>query len=290
MPSDTITVVTVTCFSERVIGNWLARLPGDHPAIVTDNCSQDATKDIVRASGRATLIANDVNVGFGTATNQGLLQGDSDFVLMLNPDAQLRPGSLDHLLAAAQRYPEAGILAPVLRTPQDAWEVSHDVDMFRRQDLPSRRNDPEPVGDLCADFVSGAAMLVRRTALQQVGGFDPAIFLYYEDDDFCLRMRRAGWSLIRVADAMADHVGGGSVRRSLRNHWVKYWHFGWSRLYIEKKYNGTAAMLRIAIPALLRFGTKALFYFVTDYRNKGLRDAARFCGSLAYLIGMKSRR
>jgi len=288
--TPTVTVVTVTHYSERVIGEFLAHLPPGRPLVATDNASRDSTRETLQAAPNTTLIRNEVGRGFGNAANQGLAQAkDSDFVLLVNPDAKLRPDCLDRLLAAAARYPEAGVLAPALRTPAGDWEVSHDVDMFRRAEMASRRVDPEPEGDICAGYVSGAAMLVRRAALDAVQGFDPAIFLYYEDDDFCIRLRRAGWQLIRVADAVTDHVGGGSIKRSWDKHWEKFWHMAWSRLYIEQKYKGRAAMWRIALPALLRFGLKAPFYLLTDFRNKGLRDAGRFCGTLAFLMGMKSR-
>jgi GT2 family glycosyltransferase len=289
--TPTVKVVTVTHYSERVIGEFLAHLPPGCPLVVTDNASRDTTRDIIRQrTPAAHLILNETGRGFGNAANQGLAQAlDCDFVLLVNPDAKLRPDCLDRLLAAAERYPEAGVLAPALRTPAGAWEVSHDVDMFRRAGMTARRVDPEPEGDICADYVSGAAMLVRRAALQAVQGFDPAIFLYYEDDDFCIRLRKAGWCLIRVADAVTDHVGGGSIKRSWDKHWEKFWHMAWSRLYIEQKYKGRAAMWRIALPALLRFGFKAPFYLLADFRNKGLRDAGRFCGTLAYVVGMKSR-
>ncbi|MFN3401489.1 MAG: glycosyltransferase family 2 protein, partial [Ferrovibrio sp.] len=213
----------------------------------------------------------------------------TEFVLLMNPDARLRAGCLERLLMAAERYPEAGALAPVLRQPDGSWEVSHDVDMFRRLAMSSRRLDPEPEGDICADYVSGATVLLRRAALSEVGSFEPSIFLYYEDDDFCIRMRRGGWPLIRVADAVVDHAGGGSIRRTWDKHWEKYWHMSWSRLFIEQKYRGTAAMLKVAIPALMRFGLKAPYYLLSDFRHKGLRDAARFCGTLAFMLGVKAR-
>jgi N-acetylglucosaminyl-diphospho-decaprenol L-rhamnosyltransferase len=286
----TIMVVTVTHYSERVIGEFLAHLPVGCRLVVTDNASRDSTREILQAAPNTTLIRNETGRGFGNAANQGLAQArDCDFVLLVNPDAKLRPDCLERLLAAAERYPEAGVLAPALRTPAGDWEVSHDVDMFRRTEMASRRVDAEPEGDICAGYVSGAAMLVRRAALDAVQGFDPAIFLYYEDDDFCIRLRRSGWQLIRVADAVADHVGGGSIKRSWDKHWEKFWHMAWSRLYIEQKYKGRAAMWRIALPAVLKFGLKAPFYLLTDFRNKGLRDAGRFCGTLAYLMGTKSR-
>lgn len=285
-----VTAVMVTHFSERVIADSLACLPPGLPIIVVDNASTDGTCEIIRnAAPQARIIRNRVGAGYGNGANQGLAEAKTDFILLINPDARLRQGALENLIAAAERYPEAAVLAPTLRQPDGSWEVSHDVDVFRRLSMPSRRTDPEPDGDICADYVSGATILLRRKALETIGGFESAIFLYYEDDDFCLRLRKAGWVLIRIANAVVDHAGGGSIKRTWDKHWEKFWHLAWSRLFIEKKYRGTVAMLRVALPALFRFGLKAPLYLLMDFRHKGLRDAARFSGTLAFLLGVKAR-
>lgn len=289
-PPPSVTAILVTHFSARVIGQCLASLPPGLPVVVTDNASRDDTRALIRASApHAVLNENDVGVGFGNAANQGFARADTDFVLLLNPDATLRPDTLECLLEAAARYPDAGVLAPALRDPDGGWEVSHDVGLFRRLDLPRRRTDPEPGGDICAEYVSGAAMLIRRAVLQQVGGFDPNIFLYYEDDDFCLRVRKAGFSLVRVADAVVHHVGGGSIPRTWDKHFEKHRAMAWSRRYIEAKWRGSTATRRGAWLALLHYALKAPGYLLVDFRNKGLRDAARFAGTLAWLMGRKAR-
>jgi N-acetylglucosaminyl-diphospho-decaprenol L-rhamnosyltransferase len=288
--TPSVTAILVTHFSARVISQCLKNLPPGLPVVVTDNASTDETRALIRATlPHAVLNENAVGVGFGNAANQGFARADTDFVLLLNPDATLRPDTLDRLLAAAARYPDAGVLAPALRDPDGGWEVSHDVGLFRRLDLPRRRTDAEPTGDICAEYVSGAAMLIRRDALRKVGGFDPEIFLYYEDDDFCLRLRQAGFSLVRVADAVVDHIGGGSIPRTWDKHFEKHRHMAWSRRYIEAKWHGRAAARRGAWPALLRYALKAPGYLLVDFRNKGLRDAARFAGTLAWLMGRRAR-
>jgi N-acetylglucosaminyl-diphospho-decaprenol L-rhamnosyltransferase len=285
-----VTVVTVTHFSRAVIGACLASLPPGIAVVLTDNASTDDTVAIARrAAPQARITENQVGVGFGNAANQGFAHASTEFVLLLNPDATLDAETLPRLLEAAARYPAAAVLAPALHDPDGGWEVSHDVGLFRRAHLPRRRTDSEPEGDICAEYVSGAAMLIRRSALEKIGGFDPKIFLYFEDDDFCLRLRQQGHALVRVHDAVVRHVGGGSIRRSWDKHYEKFWHLAWSRLYIEAKWHGPAAARRLAWPALLRHGLKAPGYLLIDFRNKGLRDAARFAGALAWLLGRKAR-
>jgi GT2 family glycosyltransferase len=132
-------------------------------------------------------------------------------------------------------------------------------------------------------------MLVRRSAYRQVGGFDPAIFLYFEDDDFCMRLRRGGFAIVRVAGAVAQHLGGGSVPATDEKRREKFFSMAWSRLHIEAKWRGRAAALRLGLPLLLRYGLKAAGYALVDRRGKGLRDAARFRGTLAWLIGRPAR-
>jgi GT2 family glycosyltransferase len=203
--------------------------------IVVDNASGDDTREIVRRTlPDATIIANAVGVGYGNAANQGLAAAETEFVLLLNPDAVLDPDAVPLLVDAADRCPEAGVLAPALRTPEGAWEVSHDVGLFARPAL-GPRTDGEPSGDICADHVSGAVMLVRRSAYRLVGGFDPAIFLYFEDDDFCMRLRRGGFAIVRVAGAVPRHLGGRSVPATDEKRREKFLSMAWSRLHIEAK-------------------------------------------------------
>jgi GT2 family glycosyltransferase len=280
-------VVTVTHWSAAVIGTCLAAVGEGADVIVVDNASGDATLDIVgRGRPDARVLRNSVGIGFGNGANRGIAAADREFILLINPDATLKEGALDRLIAAADAYPDAGIVAPQIFSPAGEAVPCHDAGLFARRRMASRRQDPVPEGELCADYLSGAALLIRRRALDQVGVFDSRIFLYYEDDDLCLRLRRAGWSLVLAPDARAEHIGGGSIRAGWDKYWEKFWHMSWSRLYFEEKYLGRRAMLRVAAPALGRYAVKTALYALAFNRRKMTRDAARFCGSAAYLLGV----
>jgi GT2 family glycosyltransferase len=251
--------------------------------IVVDNDSADETRAIVRREApSATLLHNTVNLGFGNGCNCGIQVARREFLLLINPDAELEPGALDNLVAAAERYPDAGILGPTILNPVGTIEPSHDSGLFERR---LRGAEPAPEGDLCADYLSGAVLLVRKVAIDEVGLFDPAIFLYFEDDDLCYRFRAKGWSLVRVAEARARHIGGGSSGSGWDRQWAKYWHMSWSRLYVEERYHGCAAMRRVAWKAAARCTAKSLGYLVVLNRKKSWRDLARLCGTVAYLLG-----
>jgi N-acetylglucosaminyl-diphospho-decaprenol L-rhamnosyltransferase len=284
-----LSVVTVTHHSGAVIGDCLRSVAHAAEIIVIDNASADATRAIVaEVSPTAQIVHNPVGVGFGNGANLGLRIAKSEFVLLINPDALMREGAVEQLIAAADRYPEAAMLAPSIVDPAGRPVRSHDVGLFERLSLVPQANEPEPAGDLCSGYLSGAVMLLRTRALQAVGYFDPAIFLYYEDDDLCRRLRRAGWSLVLVRDAVAAHIGGGSIGSGLDRVWEKFWHMAWSRLYIEQKYAGSQAMRRIALPNLLRYTLKAIGDAIGFRKIQLVRDLARLCGTAAFLLGRQA--
>jgi N-acetylglucosaminyl-diphospho-decaprenol L-rhamnosyltransferase len=286
-----IAAIVVTHHSAGVIGTCLRGLTKAGQIVLVDNASDDDTLAIAaREAPHATVLVNVVGVGYGNGVNQALPHVDREFALLANPDSILRPGAVAALVAAADAWPEAALFGPTVFAPDGGVELSHDVPLFDRRAYGRRDGEAIPEGPCSTEFLSGAVMLVRTAALRQLGGFDPAFFLYYEDDDFCLRLRRAGHGIVLVPTAEAEHVGGGSVRVSAHYYWEKWWHMAWSRLYFEEKHRGAAARRRLARHQALRFAGKALGNLVTLDRRKAWRDTARLFGTLGYMLGIRASR
>jgi len=283
-PWPRLSAVVVAHDSAAVIADCLSALTRAARVIIVDNASLDETADAVaRTLPPASLIRNRANVGFGRACNQALAQIATEFVLIVNPDAVIEPGAVEELVAAADRYPRAAMIGPRITTPAGT------VEFGRRPVLADRHEGPDglppPDGDCCIDYVAGAVMLLRMSAIAETGGFDPAIFLYCEDDDLCLRLRRAGWSLIVAPSASARHISGGSSPASPALDRLRFWHLAWSRAYMEGKHRGAAAGRRFGLIRLALYGLKAVLYAMTFQTAKRRRDGARFAGTLAYLRG-----
>jgi GT2 family glycosyltransferase len=138
-----------------------------------------------------------------------------------------------------------------------------------------------PEGDCCLPFLSGACLLVRRSAFEAVGGFDPAIFLFYEDDDLCRRLRDAGHALVHVDAAQARHGRGKSTAPSLRRRYVARWHLAWSRAHVGAKYGQSTQAWRTLVLNTL----KALGYGLIANRMKAAAHAGSAAGALAWLRG-----
>ena len=290
-PWQRVSVVVVTHHSRAVIEGCLAGIGDDAEVIVIDNASDDGTPDKARhLSPDAIIEENTIGVGYGAGANQGLARVTREFALLANPDSKVDTVALERLLDAADVYPDAALLAPRVLDDGGAYEPAHDIELFRRHLMPSRAREVPPDGPVCADYLSGAVVLLRMASFRAIGPFDEAIFLYYEDDDFCMRIRKAGFSAILVPHAQVNHGGGGSVRPSAHYRWEKYWHMAWSRLYLEQKYHGRAACAAIARPSLLRYAAKTLGNVLTAHRAKAWRDLARLFGTAGYILRIPASR
>ncbi|MBX9749869.1 MAG: glycosyltransferase family 2 protein [Roseococcus sp.] len=237
------TVVIVAYHSAALLPACLAAIPEACPVIVVDNASPDDSADVALAARpSARIMRAGKNLGFGPGANLGFAEVTTEFGLLLNADATLEPETIAGLIAAARRYPEAGLLAPEVIAEEGHMQFGHDLP-FRRL----RGAVVEPVGDACCWYVGGSAMFLRMSVLRALGGFDPDIFLYFEDDDLCLRVRAAGHALVHVAGVRVRHLGGASSAPSARlSHW-KAFHQGWSRLHLEAKHRGRASAWRLAL-------------------------------------------
>ena len=288
---DRVTIITVTHNSGLVISELLESLPNDIQLIVVDNASTDNTLEIIATKrSDATVIRNSIGLGYGRAAGKGFAATETEFILLANPDSLVGEDAIAALIEAADQFPDAAMLGPQHRTTAGEIVLSHDVNLWKRRLYGTRSIETTPSGPICAEFISGAVALVRTAVLQTTGFYDPEIFLYFEDDDICLRLRRAGFSLVLVPNSVVVHLNGGSVRPSRSYYWEKFWHLAWSRIYIEGKYRGATAKTLLAVQLAIRFAFKALINGMIGRRQNCWRDIARFTGTCAALFGVKVAR
>lgn len=188
---------------------------GPARVLVVDNASSDGSAAMVRSEFPAvTLIENIQNRGFAAACNQAIRATNEPFVLLLNPDAANPP--LHQLLAFMEANPDAGACGPRILNPDGSTQIScrRFPTLWRMMlaELGLRRcyYITKPGQDV--DQLMGACLLLRRAALDQIGLLDERFFLYFEEVDLCLRLRRAGWRVCFVSGATVVHAGGLSSR------------------------------------------------------------------------------
>jgi GT2 family glycosyltransferase len=202
--------------------------PLDLRVIVRDNGSTDGTPAAIRDHvPEADLDAGSRNLGFAAGVNRALARSDAEWVLLLNSDAWPEPGAISALVDTARTEPGAALVAPRLERPDGGLEHSTHpfpsarvaavmalgaprwlgADRLRRWCVEGRWAHDEPRE---VDWAVGAAWLLRRAALDDVGGLDERYFMYAEDLEWCWRARRAGWSVLFEPAAVVRHVGNAS--------------------------------------------------------------------------------
>ncbi len=236
-----------------------------HPVelVVVDNGSDHTVARAVTRDVGAELVVPGANLGYGTAANRGAAGARTPWLVVANSDIEWTPGSLDRLVAAGDEQPSAGALGPMLLNADGTMYPS-------ARALPSLRQGAghalfarvwpgnpwtrgyharqESTGGYLRDagWLSGACLLLRREAFEQVGGFDETYFMFFEDVDLGERLGRAGWENIYVPDVQVTHVGGTSWRD--RPAPMIRAHHDSARRYLERRYrHWYQAPLRLAL-------------------------------------------
>jgi GT2 family glycosyltransferase len=230
--SFTVDVIIVSYNSRdrlRACVEPLLELPEVH-VIVVDNASADASLEAIEDLD-VTAVQLPQNGGFAHGVNEGWRRGVSPFVLLLNPDARIDGASLRTMIELLEAEPEIGAVAPRIVDEEGALDYSqrrfprlrstYSRAFFLHRIFPRADWVDEVVRDegayasrRTADWVSGACILVRRTALEELGGLDDGFFMYSEDIDLCRRLWEAGYSVVYEPLAAVEHEGGASAPRT----------------------------------------------------------------------------
>ncbi len=251
--------------------------------IVVDNASVDGTVDAVRARfPQVRLIANEDNRGFAGGSNQALAAATGEFLLLLNPDTIVPPGALAELHRFAQNHPEAGIIGPKLinldgtlqhscrhfPTPMAAL-FRHTVlgRLFPRNRWSARyvMADWDHVNPREVDWVSGAAMLIRRALYEQIGPLDEGFFWGSEDVDYCFRAHRAGSKVCYTPQPAIVHRVGASTNQVPIRTFVRF-HRSMYRLYRKHFARNGLGTALIALGVVLRAGLVIAWWYAQQTR------------------------
>lgn len=231
-----LSVIVVSWNTRDILRDCLASVcrhlpPAERELIVIDNASADGSAEMVEEQfPEARLVRNPANVGFGRAANQGMSAARGEQLLLLNSDALLLDDSLLALARRLERDPTLGVLGPRIvleggrlqssarRFPSVGRLALSELWLHRL--VPRARAADWLLGPYWdhgaereADWLVGACLLVRREVFGQTGGFDPAIFMYGEEVEWCHRIRAVGWRILFCPDGQVLHLNHKSADR-----------------------------------------------------------------------------
>lgn len=283
-PQHTVLAVIVTYKTSGLVKNLLASLAGERLAeaarnivlrvVVIDNASGDAEliQHLVTDAGNQdwiTVTSAPRNGGFAYGNNLGFRHGFEsspvpDFFLLLNPDTEVRGGAISALVDFLDRHSDAGIVGSsfelqdghpwpyAFRYPSLLSELNHGLRLGVVSKLLHRYIVARPMGNIPeqVDWFPGASMMVRRQVIEAVGGMDENYFLYYEETDFCRKIKSAGWTIWYVPESRVMHIAGQSTGVTGEQEGTKrlpgYW-FESRRRYFAKNHGLPYAMATDAV-------------------------------------------
>jgi GT2 family glycosyltransferase/lipopolysaccharide/colanic/teichoic acid biosynthesis glycosyltransferase len=270
--------------------------------IVVDNASSDGTAAFVREGYPwVRLFENEANVGYSRAVNRGVRESRGRYILVLNPDVVVLQGTIDCLAGFMNEHPNAGIVGPRLENSDGT--LQHSCRRFytfwtlvlrrtflgrvlkRSRALASYLMlDFDHATSREVDWVIGAAMMVRRAALTDIGLMDERFFLYFEDVDWCYRTWRSGWKVYYVPDAVMRHRYAREsarpiVSRQFLAHAVSLFHFydKWGKVvFAVRKYRGIIRTSLLVISDLAAVNAAFALAYALRSSLRGLLEKPMF--------------
>ena len=284
--SDTVSLIIVNYNAcECIVACVSSALSQVNEVIVVDNASSDDSlaqlEAVFRGDLRLKIVRNRENLGFAAGCNIGVDHSAGSCLLFLNPDCVMTSDSVKHLLRVFDDYPDVGMVGGLLVNPDGseqaggrraiptpwrsfvrAFGLSCFSDRWPRLFFDFHlHKQPLPTHPIEVEAISGACMLIRRAAMQDVGHWDEGYILHCEDLDLSMTLRGKGWKIMFVPDARIAHAKGSCSRsRPIFIEWHK--HRGMMRFYrkfFQHQYPGPLMWL-VALGIWLRFGLVASYH------------------------------
>jgi GT2 family glycosyltransferase len=278
------TVVIVNWNGARFLPVLLESLESAKTAeiIAIDNASSDDSVDFLRGQSHVRTIENSENVGYGNAANQGIEISNTAYVLILNVDTRALSGSVEKLEEFLDKNPKTGLVAPQLLFPDGELQTScrKFPGVWNQFFFLSYLDRLIPTGyriskrkhnqAMQVDQPMGAVLMIRKSALDAVGSFDPQFSLYMEEVDLCKRMKERDWQISYLPEAKFIHHAGGSSgqdwersQREYLKNLIRYFekHFPEKKVRTFRRLFPIALLIRSFVLLLAGRVRQSRFYF-----------------------------
>ena len=268
-----ITFVIVTYKSESIIQDCLNTLPKDSKKIIVENSNNiNFEKDLKLKYDNIEVILSENN-GMGAGNNIGLKSCKTKFAYILNPDTKLNQDTIKNLINGLNQISDFSIASPLNDDPN-----------YPNYKKNNSYNKDQNI--LSVDRIDGFSMLINLEKFSDNNFFDENFFLYLENDDLCLRVKKKNENIYIVQNSLINHTGGISKKQDLE--YLRNWHWMWSKFYFNKKNYGIFFAYLKSLPNLFSSMIKFTYYALSLNKHKKYIYYMRLTGIINGMLGKNS--
>ena len=273
-----LSIIIVTLKSEKVIHDCIKSIDQNIRIIVVENSNNyEFKKKLESQYDNVECLITKKNLGMGAANNIGINHAKTEYVYILNPDTTLEKNTLENLILSSKNISDFSIMSPIQS----------------KKELPNWKNKNKPNIDLSKPFsvdsIDGYSMLLNKKKFNNEY-FDESFFLYLENDDLCMRIKKMNGIIFIVPDSIINHKGAKAVDPKYEKEieLSRNWHWIWSKFYYKKKHFGFLKAFLEDFPNFILSLLKYLFYLVINSKVKRDIYFNRASGFFNALIGKSS--
>ena len=272
---ENITFVIVTYKSEKVIYECINSLPKESNKIVIENSKNIKLKEELENKYDNIEVIINENIGMGASNNIGIKRSKTKYAYIINPDVKFNNNTLENLFKATESISDFAIISPI---NSDSNYPNY-----------KKSNDNKTIDEniISVDYVDGFSMLINKEKIQEENFFDENFFLYLENTDLCLRVKKNDQNIYIIKNSIINHLGESSIV-SKDLEYLRNWHWMWSKFYFNKKYYGHINALSKVMLNLLSGMFKYVLYSILFNAHKKKIYLMRVCGLYNSIIGKKS--
>ena len=274
---ENLTIIIVTIKSQNVIHDCLTSIdPAVKKIIIENSSDKEFIESLKKKYQNIECYLTGGNLGMGSGNNFGIEKSRTRYVMILNPDTILKPDTLSQIFEKSKNL-EFAILSPL---SDDRNYPNYKT----KKGIQTINNDLFEV-----DQVDGYAMILDKEQFNNVF-FDEKIFMYLENDDLCLRIKKSKKKIFIYAKSLISHLGGKTVDRKYFNEieFSRNWHWNWSKFYFRKKHYGFFLAFVPGLLTLFKAVFKSLYFFIVNNKFKSKIHYCRVSGFINAALNKKS--
>ena len=276
-----LSIVIVTLRSEKVIDRCISSINKNLPIIVVENSDNLKFKNYLENNYKnVQCVLSKENLGTGAGYNIGIKFSKTDYVYVINPDITLEANALDEIFLASKKLDDFSVLSP----------ISSDVNFPNYGIIDDKKNYEEKNLPFKVKYVDGFSMLLNKNKFENNNYFDESFFMYWENNDICIRVINDGGSVFIVPKAKIKHLGAKAVDPKFFKEieLSRNWHWMWSTFNYHRKYKGFFISLLIVLPKLISAIIKILIYTLILNKEKKKIYYQRLSGLINAIMGKSS--